>query len=649
MERARPAVGSAAAPVMGRGRAYAFGRLAFLALIALTPLVIGALPPQVGTLAQFRFFDPAGLPKLVTLVALSGAAFAGWGVSLLRHEAEVRWHPLMWVAVALLGWAGVSTVFSRSPALSVLGAYHQDEGLTAFVAYMLVAFLAIQFVRSTRDLRTVAATAAVAGSLVALYAVLQSVGVDPFAWVNDTGRVFSTMGNADSLGTYLVFPLALAIGLALSTPRGWRACAWWASAAFIAAALIASATRGAWIGALVMLMCIVAVRWGGAWKSSRRTKIAIAGGAFVLLAAAAVAIVAIRPRMAASASTLASALTSLSNGRTVIWGTGLRAWLTDPVLGWGPGGFGHAFQSAVGADWFAIVEGLQTTENAHGFLVQALVTLGIPGLFLTVWAYVSAARASLRGMAAAKGTGRTLLVAVWGGFVGLVVALLFGVTVPAVSVWVWLAIGMLLAPLASTARVPARAWSACAVAAGLALVVWAGTWTVADVMVGQAMELAPGPAQVSELEGSVAWNPLAANYRWLVADALVAQAVADQKAGAGAAAVDATIVRALDAYAAAADADRGDALVRAAYANTLVGYAVQHPGSDAAARAVAVAQEAVRLAPGNPAVLAALARAYQVAGRHDEAVATARLAREVAPEYAAQTLGSLGETVTVTP
>jgi Flp pilus assembly protein TadD len=64
---------------------------------------------------------------------------------------------------------------------------------------------------------------------------------------------------------------------------------------------------------------------------------------------------------------------------------------------------------------------------------------------------------------------------------------------------------------------------------------------------------------------------------------------------------------------------------------------------------VQVAEEASRLSPRNPAVLAALARAYDISGRRQEAAAVARLARSVAPEYSMQTLGSLGLESTSTP
>jgi hypothetical protein len=242
-----------------------------------------------------------------------------------------------------------------------------------------------------------------------------------------------------------------------------------------------------------------------------------------------------------------------------------------------------------------------------------------------------------------------LLVALWGALIGTIVALVFGVTVPAVSVWLWLTVGLLLASVSHRVPVPRKAVLAAGAGLGVALALWAGSWLVADVVVGRGMEMGPGPTQVSELEAAARLDPISPNYRWLVADALVNEALAQQSAGGSPQAVDETMLRAISAYDAAASANRGDAMLRAAFANVLVGYASRHPGTDAARRAVDVALEAVALAPRNPAALGALARAYEVSGRHDDAVKTARLAREVAPAYAQQTLGSLGLETTTTP
>jgi O-antigen ligase len=635
-----------------RGRAYALGRICFLALVVLTPLVIGALPPQAGPVALFRAFDPVSLPKVVVLLVLAGLSLGSLCVSAARGESELRWHPVLWVLVALVGWAGVSTFFAASPAVSIWGAYLRNEGLVAILGYGLVAFLAVQYVRSTGDLRTVMAAAVVSGALVSVYALLQYAGVDPIEW-SQTWRVVSSFGNADMLGDYLVFPFALALGLALSARDRWRSLGWWAAGALITLALAAAETRGAWIAVFVLVICMVWAGWRRLQDASRRQKLALGGLAVALTAAVAAGIVLVVRGSAGGSASLSSVLANASNGRTVIWLIGLRAWLVHPITGWGPDAFMRAFESAVGADWYATLSGggvgFGSADNAHNFLVQALVTLGIPGLALTAWALIRTAMVSRGGIRSANGRSRLLLVALWGALVGMTVALMFGVTTPEVSAWLWLTVGLILAPASHRVPLVPRAALVTGVALGLALASWAGSWLVADVIVGRAMQDEAGPAQVSALASAATLNPLSPRYRWFVGEALVNEAVAGQRAGQSRQTVDGTMLRAISAYYAAAAADRGDVLVRVALADVLTSYARNNPGSDAAQRAVGVALEAVGIGPRDVAALVTLAKAYQVAGSHVDAVSTARLAREVAPAYAAQMLGSLGAETTSTP
>ena len=636
------------------GRAYTLGWYCFLAFVALTPLVTGALPPGWGSHSGFLANDLVSLPKTVAFLALCCLSLAALCVSVARGESELRWHPVLWAIAALVGWAGVSTAVSASPAMSVWGAYLRNEGLASLLGYGLVAFLAVQYVRSTRNLRTLMVAAVVSGSLVSVYTVVQYFGLDPIKWMNSAGRVWSTFGNADTLGTYLLFPLALALGLALATPRRSASLGWWLAAALIASALVLSQTRGAWLGAAVMLLCLVFAGWYGVWKTSPRWRLAFGGLVVVVTAATGVAIALVR-RGAGTSAAFSSELARLSNGRTIIWLTGLRAWLAHPITGWGPDGFARAFERAVGADWYAAAaagfgSGFGSADNAHNFLIQVLVTLGIPGLVLTTWVLVQTMIESFRSLRVAKGTGRLLLAAVWAAVLGMVASLLVGLTTPMVTVWLWLAVGVLLAPLSRpvTRRVPGAVFATVATL-GVAVALWTGTWLVADVLVRQATQKTVGSAQVSELQTAVRLNPLVNKYRWLTAEAIVSEALAEQSVAQSRQAVDETMQRAISAYEAAASADPGDPLVHVALANILVSFAARHPGVDAAERALGVALYAAKLAPRSAPVLVALATAYEATGRHGEAQTTARLAREVAPVYSAQTLGSLGLDSTTTP
>ena len=117
--------------------------------------------------------------------------------------------------------------------------------------------------------------------------------------------------------------------------------------ALIASALVATATRGAWLGALAGFAVRRLPRLGrglagfAAQKArGRRARRRRDRGDRRRHRADPAEACAGAPR------TLSSLLARLSNGRTVIWLTGLRAWLTHPITGWGPDGFGRAFESA---------------------------------------------------------------------------------------------------------------------------------------------------------------------------------------------------------------------------------------------------------------------------------------------------------------
>jgi len=129
----------------------------------------------------------------------------------------------------------------------------------------------------------------------------------------------------------------------------------------------------------------------------------------------------------------------------------------------------------------------------------------------------------------------------------------------------------------------------------------------------------------------------------------VQQALADQKAGQFAQAVGDTMDRAASAYEAALAADHDDMLIRVEYSSFLVSYARVRPQSNAAARAMEVALAANALAPHDVATVVAMAKAYSAAGRTEEALKAAALARGLSPAYAMQTLGTLGLGGSTTP
>ena len=110
-----------------------------------------------------------------------------------------------------------------------------------------------------------------AGVVVAAYGVLQSLGRDIVQWGKlpfEANRAFSTYGNPDLLGGFLMFSVFISIGLALSEERlSWRAV-YWTGFLLNMWCLVVAFTRSAWVGSVVGLFFLVllAVRQKVEWK-----------------------------------------------------------------------------------------------------------------------------------------------------------------------------------------------------------------------------------------------------------------------------------------------------------------------------------------------------------------------------------------------
>ena len=188
-----------------------------------------------------------------------------------------------------------------------------------------------------------------AGALVALYAVCQYAGLDPIHWGTlpfAAGRAFSTFGNPDLLGTYLVLPLLVAPALTLTEDRnGWRVV-YGLCFFLLAAAWVVAFTRGAWIGGIVGLALLtVAVVRG---------RVRLLAGDLVSLAVAAAAVVVLVVRSLGSSSDLTNVATRfrsiLDTGsgsaltRREIWKSAVQMVRDRPLVGHGPDTFRLVFR-----------------------------------------------------------------------------------------------------------------------------------------------------------------------------------------------------------------------------------------------------------------------------------------------------------------
>lgn len=596
------------------------GWVLFLAVVAVVPLIVTNFVLKSASW-QGLFYDTTVLPKAAALVVLTWLSGFAWAVSSLRDRRPVRYHRVLIVVGTAALAVTISAVFSLSRSVSVIGDPFRGEGLVTFLSCCMLSFLALQYVDRAARVRRVCEVATLSGTVVAAYGLVSFAGFDPLVWRAQMfgAQLFSTMGNPDVMGAYLVLPLVMGLGLAVSeTQERWR-YVWFAAVGIVTAALVLTLVRAAWAGAIIALVVLVLGARSVGWRPQRVHYAALGGIAAIVLIAG-VAVELDQP----GRNIIVGKIASVFSGGTSLgvrfqyWSAALRIWSRAPILGSGLGTFRDAFSADPGADYFAHWSSYAyTVGSAHNYYLELLATVGAVGTACIV-------TVSGWSLAAAAPFGREkdkhqdlLMVAVWAAFVGFTVALCATVTDVALSLWPWILSGVLISPMTTRSDMPVVARRAVVALVGLAAavsIVLVASWVAADAVYFRATRQPLVETRAAISRQAIALNPLGQQYRVGLAEYLNAQVSSAMESGQPSSTVVALARDAVAAGQSAADASPWDLRARLAYLVSLNQSADTSSVPDAPALAVKAAEDASARWPGDPQVLLQLGYALRAAG-----------------------------------
>ena len=455
-------------------------------LVFATPVAIGNFSWLPGVTLPITF-DQFDIVKVFVQRGVTLVAFAAWAYHVLLKGGTVRRTKVDYLVLAVLGWFALSTIFSVHPPTAVFGKYRRFEGLISVVNYAAIYFLAVQFLDRLSRIRSIARTLFFSTVVVSLYGVMQYLGVDPLTWGRlpfEPNQSFSTYGNPNLLGGFLVLALPVVLGLALSEKdQRWRVV-YWSGFLLTVVCWITAFTRGAWIGGAVAL----AVLGIAAWRMrTRLTPVdwSFAGG----IAVAAALVVA---RSLTSTSVVRNVWTRLVSifefgqgsalTRFQIWDAAWRATLERPVFGFGPDTFRLIFPGFKPVEYVAVAGHLSVADNVHNYPLQLMAAVGIPGMLLLYGLFVVVGVLSFRTAFARpegeSGNARLVLAAFWAGGLGYLVHLMFGISVTGSTFLLWVGLAALMSPGARTVEVKPPAWGSIALGVLLAIVAVASVGNV---------------------------------------------------------------------------------------------------------------------------------------------------------------------------
>jgi putative inorganic carbon (hco3(-)) transporter len=253
-----PAIARSPGPtVLGSGRAFA--------------VLIGSTAAIVPLLYRTGWSDVFTAPKLSALWVVLAVCLALAGVVVLvRGPGTIAVAGSRAADLAFAGWL-VTNIFAFAWSVdqhqSLFGERYWYRGLLTILlegGFFLIARIAFARVQ---QLWWLVAAIAIGGTAVALVGVLQQLGTDVvFGMAPPHGRVFSTIGQPDSLAAYLVITIAITAAQ-LARPRLTVRVTAGLCMAVMFAALVLTESRGGYLGLVVAGVVAVA---GLVWTHDAR-------------------------------------------------------------------------------------------------------------------------------------------------------------------------------------------------------------------------------------------------------------------------------------------------------------------------------------------------------------------------------------------
>ena len=178
-----------------------------------------------------------------------------------REVIKIVWDFLKkywaWPLILLLFFL-ISNLWSINPVISFWGSLDRQFGWVSLANFFLFSFFLslnlLFFKNRERRIETILLTISISVTLISAYAVLQFLGIDFLTWnepASITKRAFSTLGQPNFLGSFLLLTLILPLYLIKKNNKVYSKILLGLSFGVQFLALIFSGSRGAWMGFLV--------------------------------------------------------------------------------------------------------------------------------------------------------------------------------------------------------------------------------------------------------------------------------------------------------------------------------------------------------------------------------------------------------------
>jgi putative inorganic carbon (HCO3(-)) transporter len=232
------------------------------------------------------------------------------------RRAMVHLPSLLGIATAFTLWVGASVITSTGITDSI-------TKLIRYLLFFVFFFLVVQLVEGRREIRRVLRVFVTSVALAALYGILLFLGG------KTTGRVAGPVEDPNDFAYLLA--TALPLCAYLLTIKGGRRLPWALAFILIAAAMLATLSRGALVG------CAALLAWG---LITRRVPVrALLAGVVAIVAVAALALTIWRPLLDSALQQKSHIANANQVSRQSFWRGAIQLTIDHPITGVGPARF----------------------------------------------------------------------------------------------------------------------------------------------------------------------------------------------------------------------------------------------------------------------------------------------------------------------
>ena len=384
------------------------------------------------------------LPKVAAMIILALSFLAVLAINKIRFKDIVqkdRINISLFIYFILLA---ASVYAAENKVFAIIGVPGRWEGLVTITLYMFLFITARLYLVPDEGLFKIILVTAI---IVSIYGILQTMNFDPFPRdvlrENWSSRAFSTMGNPNFLGSYIVLIIPTTIFFYIINKNITGLTAY----AILFYCLLSTGTRGAWLGTIASIMAFAAIHYMYfRYSKGEFTR-------YVILIVITILLLALYNFNTEGAfidrflSIARDADEFLTKGdradysganRGFIWKRVAELIKKRPLAGYGIENLGEAFKKYYTKDMIELWNEVRYLDKAHNEYLHIAVTSGIPSL-LVYLTFIS--QIILKGLFRLKNCKTALLIL--SSVIGYMTAAFFNISVVSVAYVYWIFLGLL--------------------------------------------------------------------------------------------------------------------------------------------------------------------------------------------------------------